>query len=462
MSDGMAPTSVRVLRSVEEHGEVVRALLAPLAARLGAEELAVSAGRMSQHPHDYDGRVLAADVRAPIDLPPFDNSQMDGYAVVSDDLADASGERPVALRVAPHIPAGSTGRPLERGWAAPIMTGAPIPEGADAVVPIEQVDPPVFFTDIDAPAQRPIPTAASSRDASASSSSSVVGSDPVDPPVVRFTRPVAPGTYRRAHGSDIAAGSLLLAAGTRLGAAQWGVLAASGVATVPVRRRVRVTVLSTGHELRQPGDALGPGQIFDANSAALTRALAEVDADVRTVAAVSDDPEAFSRQLAALGAETDLLVTTGGVSAGAYEVVRETLAGAGVDFVGVRMQPGGPQGSGALRDTGMPVVTFPGNPVSALISFEVFLRPVLLELAGARASDRQRLRVTLAEDATSPVDKHQIRRGRQREDGRVELVGGPGSHLLHAYAASALLVHIPAGVASVTAGDTLEAWRIDD
>ncbi len=438
MSDGMVPTSVRVVRSVDEHREVVRVLLAPLAARLGADELAVSAERMSQHPHDYDGRVLAADVTAPIDLPPFDNSQMDGYAVASDDLVDASGERPVALRVAAHIPAGSTGRPLERGWAAPIMTGAPIPDGADAVVPIEQVDPPRFFPDAD------------------------VSQHAVAPPVARFTRPVAPGTYRRARGSDIAAGSLLLAAGTRLGAAQWGVLAASGVATVPVRRRVRVTVLSTGHELRQPGDELGPGQIFDANSAALTRALAEVGADVRTVAAVSDDREAFSRQLAALGAETDLLVTTGGVSAGAYEVVRETLAGAGVDFVGVRMQPGGPQGSGALRDTGMPVVTFPGNPVSALISFEVFLRPVLLELAGARASDRQRLRVTLAEDATSPVEKHQIRRGRLREDGRVELIGGPGSHLLHAYAASALLVHIPAGVASVTAGDTLDAWRIDD
>ncbi|WP_445996290.1 molybdopterin molybdotransferase MoeA [Okibacterium fritillariae] len=438
MSDGMVPTSVRVVRSVDEHREVVRVLLAPLAARLGADELAVSAERMSRHPHDYDGRVLAADVTAPIDLPPFDNSQMDGYAVASDDLVDASGERPVALRVAAHIPAGSTGRPLERGWAAPIMTGAPIPDGADAVVPIEQVDPPQFFPDVD------------------------VSQHAVAPPVARFTRPVAPGTYRRVRGSDIAAGSLLLAAGTRLGAAQWGVLAASGVATVPVRRRVRVTVLSTGHELRQPGDELGPGQIFDANSAALTRALAEVGADVRTVAAVSDDREAFSRQLAALGAETDLLVTTGGVSAGAYEVVRETLAGAGVDFVGVRMQPGGPQGSGALRDTGMPVVTFPGNPVSALISFEVFLRPVLLELAGARASDRQRLRVTLAEDATSPVEKHQIRRGRLREDGRVELIGGPGSHLLHAYAASALLVHIPAGVASVTAGDTLDAWRIDD
>lgn len=434
MSDGVVPASVRVVRSVDEHRAVVRGLLAPLAARLGADELAVSAERMSRHPHDYDGRVLAVDVTAPIDLPPFDNSQMDGYAVASDDLSGASGELPVSLRVAPHIPAGSTGRPLERGWAAPIMTGAPIPTGADAVVPIEQVLPPHFLPDTDVAA----------------------------PPLARFTRPVVPGTFRRPRGSDIAAGSLLLAAGTRLRAAQWGVLAASGVAVVSVRRRVRVTVLSTGHELRQPGDTLAPGQIFDANSAALTRALAEVGAEVRTVAAVSDDPESFSRQLAALGAETDLLVTTGGVSAGAYEVVRETLAGAGVAFVGVRMQPGGPQGSGALRDTGMPVITFPGNPVSALISFEVFLRPVLLELAGARASDRQRLHVTLAEDATSPVDKHQIRRGRLRADGRVELVGGPGSHLLHAYAASALLVHIPAGVASVTAGDTLEAWRIDD
>jgi len=450
MRDGMTPASVRVVRSVDEHREVVRALLAPLAARLGGEELAVSAERMSQHPHDYDGRVLAADVTAPIDLPPFDNSQMDGYAVVSDDLLDASGERPVSLQVARHIPAGSTGRPLERGWAAPIMTGAPIPAGADAVVPIEQVDPPAFFADVD--------------DKPPSSSEAASADDSVTAAlrVARFARPVARGTYCRARGSDIAAGSLLLAAGTRLGAAQWGVLAASGVSTVPVRRRVRVTVLSTGHELRQPGDELGPGQIFDANSAALTRALAEAGADVRTVAAVSDEPEAFSRQLAALGGETDLLVTTGGVSAGAYEVVRETLAGAGVDFVGVRMQPGGPQGSGVLRETGMPVVTFPGNPVSALVSFEVFLRPVLLELTGAPASDRPRSRVTLAEDATSPVDKHQIRRGRLRDDGRVELVGGPGSHLLHAYAASALLVHIPAGVASVTAGDTLEAWRIDD
>jgi molybdopterin molybdotransferase len=147
MSDGMAPASVRVVRSVDEHRSVVRALLAPLADRLGADELAVSAERMSQHPHDYDGRVLATDVTAPIDLPPFDNSQMDGYAVVSDDLVDAAGERPVSLRVARHIPAGSTGRPLERGWAAPIMTGAPIPDGADAVVPIEQVDPPRFFAD---------------------------------------------------------------------------------------------------------------------------------------------------------------------------------------------------------------------------------------------------------------------------------------------------------------------------
>ncbi|MFH6779452.1 molybdopterin molybdenumtransferase MoeA, partial [Clavibacter michiganensis] len=220
-------------RTVDEHRAAVSALLAPLAG-LPAEELPVSAEALAADPHRYADRVLARDVTSPLDLPPFRNSQMDGYAVRAADLAGASDAVPAVLRIAARIPAGVAPVPLQPGTAAPCMTGAPVPPGADAIVPIEAAIPDGF-----------------------------VDEDATDA-TVSFAAPVDPGAFVRAQGSDLAAGAVLVAAGTRLLPAHWGVLASAGVATVAVRRRPVVLLLSTGLELRGPGEELAPGQIHDA------------------------------------------------------------------------------------------------------------------------------------------------------------------------------------------------------
>jgi molybdopterin molybdotransferase len=226
-----------------------------------------------------------------------------------------------------------------------------------------------------------------------------------------------------------------------------------------------VLVLSTGHELRDPGAAFDPdadsGAIYDANSTMLAAAIDDAGG-VAVTDAAPDDAGAVVAVLAA-HPEADLVVTTGGVSAGAFEVVREALAPLGVEFGPVAMQPGGPQGLGtaALPDgRTVPVVAFPGNPVSALVSFELFLRPLLRDLAGLPAG-RPVGRAELAHAVTSPPARHQVRRGSLRADGTVE-VGAPSSHLLHAYALANALVHLPIGVESLPAGAEVEVWRIDD
>lgn len=418
------------MRTVGEHQAAVRALLEPLAHR-DAETVSCSREFLSRF-REYD-RVLAEDVRSPIDHPLFDNSQMDGYAVRSKEVA--AGD---ALRVAGRIAAGHEAGPLDVGTAAPIMTGAPVPLGADAVVPIEAATPDSF------PPENCSAT-------------------------VRFASAVAPGQFVRPRGSDLAAGELLLPAGTRLGPAQWGVLAASGLTEIPLRRRLRVLVLSTGDELRLPGETLTSGQIFDANGATMGAALVECGAHVVRLHTVPDSADQVLALLAVEAPWADLVLTTGGVSRGAYEVVRDVFEGAGVEFGGVAMQPGGPQGLGVATladDAGhpfvVPVVAFPGNPVSALVSFELFLRPVLRRLAELIDADRPSCRAPLAEPVESPPGKHQVRRGRLDADGRVVLQGGASSHLLHAYATSTHLVHLPVGLSSADAGDPVEIWRIHD
>lgn len=404
-----------------EHQDAIRALLAPLASR--PAEI-----HTGGHPFvPAAPRVLAADVVSPIDLPPFDNSQMDGYAVRSSEL------RPDAeFAVAPRIAAGASIGSLPAGSAAPIMTGAPIPEGADAVIPIEGSVPDHF-----------LPEDGEQK--------------------VRFAESAASGTFVRRRGSDLARGSVLLTAGTVLGAAQWGVLAASGITSVPLVPRVRVLVLSTGDELTAPGEALASGRIYDANSASMAVALADAGAVVTDVAVVPDDASVVREVLATSAPDADLILTTGGVSMGAYEVVRDVFENAGVEFVSVAMQPGGPQGFGLARlGTGsIPVVSFPGNPVSALVSFEMFLRPVLRELHGL-AADRPTASARLAGPLDSPAGKHQVRRGVVDDDGVLHLVGGASSHLLHGYASSTHLAHIPLGVARLEAGDSVTVWRIND
>jgi molybdopterin molybdotransferase len=430
------------MTTVAEHQAAVRALLKPLGGSV--ESLEVSAECMIEHPDRYRDRILALDVASPIDLPPFGNSQMDGYAVRSSELSAADAAAPVRRTVAATIAAGDPLSTLDPGTAAPIMTGAPIPAGADAVVPIERCDPPHFLHR---------GTDGESRD---------------DARTVGFAAPIAPGTFVRAVGSDIRAGTVLLTAGTRLGPAQLGTLASAGIVTVPVRARIRVLVLSTGHELRAPGSKLASGQIYDANMNVLTAALQECGVIVSAVR-LPDKPDEVLAALAASAADVDLVVTTGGVSAGAFEVVREALEPAGVGFGPVAMQPGGPQGLGTAKlsaENGrpaisVPVVAFPGNPVSTLVSFEVFLRPVLRALAGLRA-DRPVEHLPLADAVDSPPAKHQVRRGIVNDAGVVELVGGSSSHLLHSYALSSVLVHLPVGTAHVDAGDPVETWRIDD
>lgn len=417
------------MRTVEEHQDAVRALLAPLASRPPETLSFASPADIVRAGPD---RVLAVEVRSQVDLPPFDNSQMDGYAVRADEVR--AGE---PLRVAARIVAGHAPAALEPGWAAPIMTGAPMPAGADAVIPIEEAIPDAF-------------------------------PDETGDHVVGFSREVVAGAFVRPRGSDRSAGEVLLQGGARLGPAQWGVIFASGLSEIRVLSRIRVLVVSTGDELRPPGVQLGAGQIHDTNGASMTAALIGAGAECVAAFTAPDDAGSLRALVAEHIGHVDLILTTGGVSMGTREVVRDVFDGGGIDFVSVAMQPGGPQGLGVVTMSDAhgarvtkPVVSFPGNPVSALVSFETFLRPVLRGLHGL-PQDRERFTAPLASAVDSPAGKHQLRRGVVDADGRVALVGGASSHLLHGYASSTLLVNLPVGVTHLEAGDPVDVWRISD
>jgi molybdopterin molybdotransferase len=300
-----------------------------------------------------------------------------------------------------------------------------IPAGADAVVPIERAVPDYFLASGDG---RTVTLPAT-----------------------------AQGTYVRAAGSDIAAGEEALAAGTCLGPAQLGLLAALGIPEVPVYRAVTVLLVTTGDEVVEPGRPLPPGKIYDSNGTLLEAALRQAGVTVRRAGISTDNPAELTALLRARSQGADLIVTTGGVSKGAYEVVRQAMAEQPVEFLHVAMQPGGPQGIGTFD--GVPFLGFPGNPVSCLVSFEMFLRPALSTLLGAPAA-RLPLRARLAQPLTSPAPKHQVRRGSLQPDGTVRLEGGESSHLMHALAGSNVLVHVPAGVTELAAGDEVEVWML--
>ncbi|MGX5717615.1 molybdopterin molybdotransferase MoeA [Arthrobacter sp. MAHUQ-56] len=367
------------------------------------------------------GRGLVQDVAAPVSLPPFANSQMDGYAVRSGDVPDGGAD----LRIMPPVPAGSSPQPLEPGTAAPIMTGAMIPAGADAVVPIERAVPDHFVAAGDGATVK-LPS-------------------------------VPAGTYVRPAGSDITVGERALAAGTFLGPAQLGLLAALGIPDVEVYKPVAVLLVATGDEVMEPGDVLEPGKIYDANGTLLEAAMRQAGLAVKRAGISTDNPDELRNLLRSKGQGVDLIVTTGGVSKGAYEVVRQAMADQAVEFLHVAMQPGGPQGIGTFD--GIPFLGFPGNPVSCLVSFEMFLRPALATLLGAPAP-RLPLRARLGQALTSPAQKHQVRRGNLRADGSVHLEGGESSHLMHALAGSNVLVHVPEGVSALAAGDEVEVWML--
>ncbi len=368
------------------------------------------------------GLVLAEDVPAGVSLPPFDNSAMDGYAVRAVDVASATAATPVELPVAEDIPAGRTDvPPLLPGTAHRIMTGAPMPPGADAVVKVEDTDG---------------------------------GTEKVS-----IREPAAVGTHLRRTGEDVTAGTVALHAGTVLGPAQLGLAAAVGLDRLTVHAPLRVLVVSTGSELVTPPQELRHGQIYESNSIMLAAAIRALGCRVEVVRSVVDDVEEFRSAIEPRLADADLVVTSGGVSAGAYEVVKDSLAGAGVEFVKVAMQPGGPQGNG--RWHGVPVVTLPGNPVSVLVSFEVFLRPAILTALGHRQVDRLRVRARLTESLRSPAGRRQFRRGFYSQHdgevtGEVGPRGGPGSHLLAAFAQANCLIELPEDVVDAAEGSEVD------
>ncbi|MET9963237.1 gephyrin-like molybdotransferase Glp [Streptomyces sp. NPDC006326] len=403
---------------------------------------------------DAQGCVLVEDVTVPVALPPFDNSSMDGYAVRTADVQGASEEFPAVLTVIGDVAAGSGELPaVGPGQAARIMTGAPLPPGAEAVVPVE-------WTDGGAGA------GAATGMTPASAAPEGAGGE------VRVHRAAEARAHVRARGSDVQAGDLALAAGTVLGPPQIALLAAIGRGTVRVRPRPRVVVLSTGSELVQPGEALAPGTIYDSNSFALAAAARDAGAIAYRVGAVADNADTLRATIEDQLIRADLLVTTGGVSVGAYDVVKEALSSVGADpeagvdagrmeFRKLAMQPGKPQGFGTIGPDHTPLLALPGNPVSSYVSFELFVRPAIRALMGLPASEvsRPSVRAVLKADQPlrSPAGRRQFLRGAyDGESGTVSPVGGSGSHLIAALAHADSLMVVPEDVTSVQPGDELE------
>ncbi|MFF9900549.1 gephyrin-like molybdotransferase Glp [Streptomyces longispororuber] len=399
---------------------------------------------------DAQGCVLVEDVTVPVSLPPFDNSSMDGYAVRTADVAGAAEEFPAVLTVVGDVAAGQGAQPtVGPGQAARIMTGAPLPPGAEAVVPVEWTDGGLG----DGPVSGMRAHSAAPEGASGE---------------VRVYRPAQAGAHVRARGSDVRAGDRALSAGTVLGAPQIALLAAIGRGTVTVRPRPRVVVLSTGSELVQPGEPLATGQIYDSNSFSLTAAAREAGAIAYRVGAVADDAETLRATIEDQLIRADLVVTTGGVSVGAYDVVKEALsavgdpddegglgAGGGVEFRRLAMQPGKPQGFGAIGPDHTPLLALPGNPVSAYVSFELFVRPAVRALMGLPDVHRPtaRARLEAPEALRSPSGKRQFLRGRHdAAAGTVAPVGSAGSHLVAALAQADALIVVPEATTSVEPG----------
>ncbi|MDX2933233.1 molybdotransferase-like divisome protein Glp [Streptomyces ipomoeae] len=396
---------------------------------------------------DAQGCVLVEDVTVPVSLPPFDNSSMDGYAVRVADVAGASEEFPAVLTVVGDVAAGQREQPhVGPGEAARIMTGAPLPPGAETVVPVEWTDGGLGEGPVSAMRAR----SASPEDATGQ---------------VAVHRAAEARAHVRAMGSDVKAGDRALAAGTILGPPQIALLAAIGRASVRVRPRPRVVVLSTGSELIPPGEPLGAGQIYDSNSFALTAAARDAGAIAYRVGAVADDAETLRSTIEDQLVRADLMVTTGGVSVGAYDVVKEALEsvgdedeeGAGIEFRKLAMQPGKPQGFGTIGPDHTPLLALPGNPVSSYVSFELFVRPAIRTLMGLDDIHRPTTRATLktTKALTSPPGRRQFLRGAYA-DGEVTPVGGAGSHLVAALAQADALIVIPEDVESVEPGTEVE------
>jgi molybdopterin molybdotransferase len=351
-------------------------------------------------------------------LPSFDNSSMDGYAVHASDVAAATGEAPVTLPVTDQVPAGDTRAvTVAPGTCVRIMTGALLPAGADAVVPVEWTD-------------------GGTRQA-------------------RFSQPVPKDHAIRRTGDDVAAGAALLPAGTRLGPAQIALLAASGHGSVLARAAPRVAVIATGNELSEPGTPLVPGRIWESNSYMLAAAVRQAGG-AATRHRAGDDPQTVLALLGELAAQADLLITSGGVSMGGeHDVIKAALSGSGdLTFRKVAMQPGMPQGFGVIGWDRTPILTLPGNPVSAFVSFCLFGWPALDALQGLAPRPLASRRAALTGPVTSPQGRRSFLRGVLAPDAAtVTPLTGQGSHQLGALARANALIVVPEEVAAMAAGE---------
>jgi molybdopterin molybdotransferase len=369
---------------------------------------------------DAEGCVLAEDVAAAISLPSFDNSGMDGYAVLAKDTIGSSERAPTTLQVISEIAAGDTGAyRISPGTASKIMTGARMPDGADAVVQVEWTDG---------------------------------GTDRVE-----IYHSVEPGNAVRYAGGDAAAGETLLSAGVRMRPMQIAVAASAGRQSVKVRPRPRVVVLSTGNELTEPGTPLVPGQIWDSNSYMLAAAAREAGALASRRSGVPDDPAGVLPILEEQLDAADLLITTGGVSMGGeHDVVKAALQELGtVAFKKVAMQPGMPQGFGTIGEKRVPIFTLPGNPVSAYVSFQLFVRPAIAALQGAGDLALRSEQVTLTDPVRSPGGRRSFLRGVLDGD-RVTPLSGQGSHQIAALGRANALIVVPETETQLPAGETVE------
>ena len=377
---------------------------------------------------DAHGCILTEAVTADHDLPMFDNSSMDGYAVRLEDVASASEDSPVQLPVIGDIAAGAPPTyTVQTGMSVRIMTGALVPPGAEAVVPLEWTDGGIAGVSV-----RRAPTS---------------------------------GAHIRRRGEDVQEGQVILDAGTRLGPGQLGLLAAVGRDRVVVRPRPRVVIISTGSELVEPGTPTRPGQIHESNSYILTTAAREAGAVAFRVGIVPDDDRSLMNAIEDQLIRADLVLTSGGVSVGAYDVVKEVLSRLGtVTFDTVAMQPGKPQGFGTIGPDSTPIITLPGNPVSSYVSFEVFVRPVIKRMLGLEPLHRPIVRAVCTEPLASPAGKRQYARGWLGVvEGRyvVRPVGGPGSHLVGDLAHANCLIVVREDVTEVPEGGAVEVMVLE-
>ncbi len=377
------------------------------------------------------GRVLAEDISSDIDISPFDNSAMDGFAVHVADLEGASEESPVVLKVIEHVAAGMFPQlPLEPGQATRIMTGAPVPQGAEAVVMIERTE---------------------SLEADGGAGGTVA---------IKTT--AKPGENIRMRGEDVRTGDVVLSAGDIVTGAAVGLMAAMGHEKTRVYRRPRVAIVATGDELVAIGEYPGPGKIRNSNSYSLAAQVIAAGAEPH-ILPVARDNEPDTRAILTRASEFDLMITTGGVSMGDFDVVRDVLTDIGkLDFWKVAMRPGAPQTYGTIDGT--PFFGLPGNPTSTMVGFELFVRPAIRKMMGFEALDRPSVQAVLAHDVKKKSDRRYFLRGRlvKTDDGYgVSLAGGQSSAMLTSMHRANCLVSVPEGMSFAPKGSIVTCIRLD-